>query len=175
MNGEYIRSAPLELLTGLTIEALEAQPDAASLRTEREHVAKVCELMRERMRTVVELVQNSRYFFASDLQLRWDEQAVAKRAGTAEARARLREVTDALRETATMPGAVWDRTAIEAAVRALAERTAHKAGEFIGPLRVAITGTAVSAGIFETAEVLGAHVTLGRAEAFLRTYGAVPA
>jgi glutamyl/glutaminyl-tRNA synthetase len=62
----------------------------------------------------------------------------------------------------------WNREAIEAAIRGLAERSRHKAGDYISPMRVAITGVAVSAGLFETAEVLGKEITLGRIDAFLR-------
>ena len=170
MNGEYIRTAPLDVLVDMTLELLHSEPGAGALRTDRAHVDAVCELMRERMKTVAELVRGGRYFFVRDLSLDWDEQAVAKRAGTAEARARLREAGDALRADFA-----WNRTEIEAVVRGLAERTGHKAGEFIGPVRVAITGQAVSAGIFETAEVIGREITLGRIEAFLRQYGPVPA
>ena len=170
MNGEYVRSAPLDEVVEITLEMLRSEPDAAALRADRAHVAAVCELMRERMKTIAELVRGARYFFARDLAIEWDKDAVAKRAGTPEALKRLREAGDAL-------GAdfEWNRTGIEAVIRGLAERTGHKAGEFIGPLRVAITGQAVSAGIFETAEVVGREITLGRVDAFLRQYGPVPA
>src|SRR5579875_1814466 len=43
MNGEYIRTAPLETNVRVASELLAAQPDAASLRTDRQHVAACCE------------------------------------------------------------------------------------------------------------------------------------
>lgn len=168
MNGEYIRKAPLEELVAIAGELLAARPDAAELRREPEHVAAACALMRERIRTLGELVDGSRYLFANDLVIPWDEQAVAKRAGTPQARERLREAADALRMRAE-----WSRETIEETLRELAERKGIKAGEFIGPMRVAITGAAVSAGLFETAEVLGRQITLGRIDAFLREHGGV--
>ncbi|HTX03801.1 MAG TPA: glutamate--tRNA ligase [Candidatus Acidoferrales bacterium] len=168
MNGEYIRTAPLAVLVDLTIERLANAPDAARLRTDRSHVQAACELLRERIRTIDDLVSGSRYLFTTDLVIPWDEQSVAKRAGTPEARERLHDVADALREIE----GDWTRTSIEGAIRGLAERKGIKAGEFIGATRVAITGVAVSAGLFETAEVLGRDITLGRIDAFLRVHPA---
>lgn len=167
MNGEYIRTAPLDTLVDLAIEMLEKQPGAETLRTGRAHVTAACTLLRERIKTIDDLVAGSRYMFTRDLVIPWDEQAIAKRAGTPEARERLHEVAEALRRVS----GEWTHAAIEAAIRGLAERTGVKAGEYIGATRVAITGAAVSAGLFETAEVLGREITLGRIDAFLRAQG----
>lgn len=162
MDGEYIRMAPLDTLVELALELLAQSPDPAALRSDRAHVAACCTLMRDRIRTVGELVHGSRYLFVRDLELAWDEEAVQKRAGSPEALQRLSEAAEALQDVD------WNRAAIEAAIRDLAERDKRKAGEYIGPMRVAITGLAVSAGIFETAEVLGRGIALGRIHAFLR-------
>ena len=166
MNGEYVREAPLAALVDVALDLLAAQPDVSVLRTEREHVAAACALMRERMKTLGDLVAGSRYLFTRDLEISWDEEAVAKRAGTTDSRERLREAASALQEM----NADWKRDLIETAIRDLAQRTGHKAGEFISPMRVAITGLAVSAGLFETAEVLGREITLGRIDAFLHAH-----
>ena len=166
MNGEYIRTVPLEQLVDLTAEMLAGAPGADKLRTDRAHVEAACALLRERIKTLDDLVSGSRYLFTTDLEIAWDPQAVAKRAGTPEARERLHEVLEAL-------GGIsgdWTRASIEEAIRSLAERKGIKAGEFIGATRVAITGLAVSAGLFETAEVLGREITLGRIAAFLRAH-----
>lgn len=164
MNGEYIRTVPLAAFVDLTIEMLANAPDAAALRTDRAHVEAACTLLRERIKTIDDLVSGSRYIFTTDVVIPWDEQAIAKRAGTPEARERLHDVAEALRGIQ----AEWTRTSIEEAIRGLAERKSIKAGEYIGATRVAITGAAVSAGLFETAEVLGREITLGRIDAFLR-------
>jgi glutamyl-tRNA synthetase len=164
MNGEYVRTAPLERLVEMTSDLLAAQADAAGLRTDRAHVAAACELMRERIKTIDDLVTGSRYLFTTDLVIPWDPDAVAKRAGTPQVRERLREVGAALEALDE-----WSRASIEEAIRSLAERLSVKAGELIGATRVAITGAAVSAGLFETAEVLGREITLGRIAAFLNS------
>ncbi len=52
-------------------------------------------------------------------------------------------------------GTVADETAIETAVRALAEKLGLKAGQLFMPIRVAITGRTESPGLFETLRVIG--------------------
>jgi glutamyl/glutaminyl-tRNA synthetase len=64
----------------------------------------------------------------------------------------------------------FSRVTLEAKLRGLAERHGGKAGDYIGPLRVALTGAAVSPGIFEMCEVLGKTIVLGRIAAFLHAY-----
>jgi glutamyl-tRNA synthetase len=51
---------------------------------------------------------------------------------------------------------------IEAALRALAERLGRKTREAFQPLRVAVTGSTVSPGLFESLELLGRDETLAR-------------
>ena len=51
---------------------------------------------------------------------------------------------------------------IEAALRAVVESTGSKPGAVFQPVRVAIAGTTVSPGIFESVALLGREETLGR-------------
>ncbi len=52
-------------------------------------------------------------------------------------------------------GTVTDESAIEAALRALADQLGLKAGQLFMPIRVAITGRTESPGLFETLRVVG--------------------
>jgi glutamyl-tRNA synthetase len=52
--------------------------------------------------------------------------------------------------------------AVEEALTGVAERSGLKPGKVFQPLRVALTGTTVSPGIFETVAVLGREETLSR-------------
>jgi glutamyl/glutaminyl-tRNA synthetase len=56
----------------------------------------------------------------------------------------------------------FDAAAIEAALRALAEARGIKPGALIHATRVAVTGQAVSPGIFEVVELMGRERTVGR-------------
>ena len=57
---------------------------------------------------------------------------------------------------------------IEVELRALVEKLGLKAGDLIHPLRVAVTGKSVSAGIFEVLELLGKERVLKRLEYIIR-------
>lgn len=61
---------------------------------------------------------------------------------------------------------------VEAALREVVERRASKPGKVFQPIRVAIAGTTVSPGIFETVALLGREETLGRIDRALARAGA---
>ena len=56
----------------------------------------------------------------------------------------------------------WTHAAVEQTLRGVAERTERKPKQIFQPLRVALTGTTVSPGIFETVALLGRDETLAR-------------
>jgi glutamyl-tRNA synthetase len=56
----------------------------------------------------------------------------------------------------------WTDTKVEEALRGVVERTERKPKQIFQPLRVALTGTTVSPGIFETVALLGRDETLAR-------------
>ncbi len=72
----------------------------------------------------------------------------------------LREATEALRETEP-----FDALQVEATLRALAERLGLKPRDAFQPIRVAVTGSKVSPGLFESIALLGREETLARLEA----------
>jgi glutamyl-tRNA synthetase len=72
----------------------------------------------------------------------------------------VREAAEALK--AVEP---FDAAHIEAALRTLAERAGLKPREAFQPIRVAVTGSKVSPGLFESIELLGREETLARLEA----------
>jgi glutamyl-tRNA synthetase len=65
----------------------------------------------------------------------------------------------------------FDAEAVEAALRALVDAEGCKPGEVFQPVRIALAGTTVSPGIFETLELLGRDESLRRIEAALRRVG----
>jgi glutamyl-tRNA synthetase len=74
---------------------------------------------------------------------------------------------DVLREAAATLAAVdpFEAEPIERALRALAERLGLKPREAFQPIRVAVTGSKVSPGLFESLELLGRDETLRRLRA----------
>ena len=114
---------------------------------------------RERAKTLKEMAQNSRFFFVEQVAI--DPKAAAKHlsgeapALLAQARARLAALPD------------WGGVAINAALNELAAQLQSGLGKVAQPLRVAVTGTAVSPPIDATLALLGRERTLARIDAAL--------
>ncbi len=75
------------------------------------------------------------------------------------ARERLEAVRDALASLDS-----FDQESIESALRGLVDRFGVKPKEVFQPLRVAIAGSTISPGIFESVVALGREETLGRVD-----------
>jgi glutamyl-tRNA synthetase len=118
---------------------------------------------RERAKTLKEMAQNSRFFFLESVEL--DPKAVAKHLG-GDASAMLAQLRDELR---SLPE--WNAPSIHALLNQLAARTQSGLGRIAQPLRVAVTGTAVSPPIDATLELLGRERTLSRIDAALGRLG----
>ena len=110
--------------------------------------------LKERAKTLVELVDGARFIVASR-PLALDEKA--KGLLTAEARQLLGSSRMTWR--AIEP---WGAEATEQAVRAFAERKGVKLGNVAQPLRAALTGRTTSPPIFDVLAVLGKVESLGR-------------
>jgi glutamyl-tRNA synthetase len=110
--------------------------------------------LKERAKTLVELVDGARFIIA-DRPLPLDDKASALL--TADARKLLSELVGEL--SAIDP---WTSEATEQAVRAFAERQGVKLGSVAQPLRAALTGRTTSPPIFDVLAVLGKDESLGR-------------
>jgi glutamyl-tRNA synthetase len=110
--------------------------------------------LKERAKTLVELVDGASYLFAAR-PLRLDERAreIVAQGGRAHIVALLPRL-EAVGE--------WTPPAIEAAVRDYAGESGAKLGQIAQPLRAALTGRATSPGIFDVLAVLGREESLGR-------------
>ncbi len=112
---------------------------------------------RERAKTLKEMAQNSRFFFTDTLEL--DPKAAAKHLSGAglEMLAKVRERLGALQE--------WNCASIHGALNDLAAALGAGLGKVAQPVRVAVTGTAVSPPIDATLELLGRVRSLARIDA----------
>jgi glutamyl-tRNA synthetase len=116
--------------------------------------ADLVKAQRERCKTLVEMAAASVFFYRDFEQ--YDEKAASKNLSLAALPA-----LEALRENlaALTP---WTKTALHEAVAATAEALGVKMGSVAQPLRVAVSGTAVSPPIDATLELLGQGRTLAR-------------
>jgi glutamyl-tRNA synthetase len=109
---------------------------------------------RERAKTLKEMAQNSRFCFTDEVAV--DPKAAAKHlaGGGLEMLAKVRERLAALPD--------WNAAAIHAALEELATTLGAGLGKIAQPVRVAVTGTAISPPIDATLELLGRERSLAR-------------
>jgi glutamyl-tRNA synthetase len=146
MNGRYLRELSVDELTA----RLEAFTGHGGL---RDAVA----ITQDKISTLAEFWPLARSFFEGPVD---DPEARAKVLGKPEADAALAAVRAAL-EPLPEP---WTAETVEAVLRDAAAQTGLKAKQVFQPLRVALTGTTVSPGIFETVALLGRGETLARVD-----------
>lgn len=153
LNGIYIRQADDDRLTRDVLQRLAHRTDLSLGSIAASRIRALIPALKERAKTLVELA-DSAAFLARVVPLPMEPKAAA--ALTAEARLMLREIAAALSETD------FSVPAIDAALRAFAERSGLKLGQVAQPLRAALTGSTVSPGIDATLAALGRDESLAR-------------
>jgi glutamyl-tRNA synthetase len=159
LNGFYMRqSSDAELMEALKVILPEIGPARGlppTLSPELE--AKLLAAMpglKERAKTLVELLDSAFYLYARR-PLKLDEKAAGLL--DAGARQRLPRIAEKLAAIGD-----WAPAPLEAAVRAYVEESGLKLGQAAQPLRAALTGRAMSPGLFDVMAVLGREETLAR-------------
>jgi glutamyl-tRNA synthetase len=158
MNGQHLMRAPIDRVVELVSPALVAAGLATGdwLDANENWLRTLVEQLRTRARTIVDLVEQARPFFGSDVELEPD--AVAKQWKD---RDTTRDVLRAAGERlATLDS--WESDILEQTLRALAEARGVGAGKIMQPLRVALTGRAASPGMFDVLMLLGRDRSLHR-------------
>ena len=141
LNGMHLRALPVDELT----RRLEQFTGRSGLRA-------AVEISREKIQTLADFWPLAGFLFDGP---RADPDALAKVLGAAGARDVLTEVRQRLAALE-----VFDAHAVEQQLRAVVAEHGLKPGQVFQPLRVAIAGTTVSPGIFETVAVLGRDRTV---------------
>ena len=155
LNGRYMRELPLEEYERRLGDHLPLRPGAgqAFLSAPPERRRAACEIVRDKAQTLDEVWQLIRFLFEEPA----DDQAAWEKVMTGDARTALSEALEALRGTDG-----WDAHSTEAVLSRVVERSGRKAKAVYQPLRVAITGTTVSPGIFDSLAALGREESLRR-------------
>jgi glutamyl-tRNA synthetase len=123
--------------------------------TRRDWLNRVIELVRSRVKRLPQFVEELRPFLQDTVE--YDRAAVAKHLDKPDVRSALGELPVALAAIGQFSNAN-----LESAVRGLAETRGIKAAALIHATRVAVTGRAVSPGLFEVLELLGAERVTAR-------------
>ncbi|HWO47545.1 MAG TPA: glutamate--tRNA ligase [Solirubrobacterales bacterium] len=148
LNGRFMRELPLDRYTAAVARHLGREAD--------ERLRAACGIAQEKAQTLEEVWPLIRFLFEPPVtdEKAWDK---VMKEGTGEV---LEAVAEALE--AVEP---FEPEQIEAAMAPLLERFDLKPGRLYQPIRVAITGTSVSPGIFESLAVLGKDRSLERVRA----------
>jgi glutamyl-tRNA synthetase len=150
-----VRAEPAALVPHLRVQLRGLGLDSA----DQQLLEGVIVAQRERVKTLKEMAQNSRFFFVERIEI--DPKAAAKHLST-EGRATLAKVRERLAAVSE-----WNARAVHAAVNELASELQSGLGKIAQPVRVAVTGTAISPPIDETLALLGRERTLARLDAVL--------
>jgi glutamyl-tRNA synthetase len=147
LNGRFMREMPLEDYTAAVAGHLGREPD--------ERLRAACAIAQEKAQTLEEVWPLIRFLFEEPVD---DPKAWAK--VMKEDSGSLLEATAGVLRDAKR----FEPESIEAALAPLLGRFDVKPGKLYQPIRVAITGTTVSPGIFESLAALGRERTLNRLE-----------
>jgi glutamyl-tRNA synthetase len=152
MNGRYLRELPTEEVRA-RLEEL----------TGREIPLEAVAITQEKMQTLSEFWPLAKFLVEPQ---DYDEKAWAKvmRDGAPERLRAAREALDALGS--------FEPEQVETALRSVVDRLGVKPKDVFQPIRVAISGTTVSPGIFESVAALGREETLARIDKALETAAA---
>jgi len=159
INGHYMRSSDDETLVKAIEDVLpivgaeKGLPTALSPELRAKFLAAMPGL-KERAKTLVELVDGAYYLYATrPLQLEQKAASLLDEAG----RGRIAGVMPRLQALSE-----WTAASTEGAVREEAEAAGVKLGQVAQPLRAALTGRSTSPGLFDVMAVLGRQETLAR-------------
>ena len=154
MNGQYIKSIPVEQLSPYTRGFFE-KSGVDMTKISAAWLTALVRLYHERFKTFQDLVNQTGFFFTGSIE--YDTAAVEKFLKKEGITNLLKEVLAAISRLEA-----FDTKHLEDSLRALTTRLGVGFSKLAQPLRVSITGRSVSAGIFETMELLGKEVSLQR-------------
>jgi glutamyl-tRNA synthetase len=156
LNYEYLKAAPLDALAG------RARPFFAQAGVDLDSHANATEVVRlnqERSKTLVELVERSRFFF---MPVESRDPAAVRKHWKADTPAILAELGERLGSLEP-----WNASNIHAILQEIAASRGVGLGQVAQPLRIALTGGTVSPPIDATLEVLGRGEAVARISAAL--------
>jgi glutamyl-tRNA synthetase len=146
MNGRYLRELALD---DLTVRLEE--------RTGRSGLRDAVAISQDKISTLAEFWDLAGFIFDGPVDDPDAREKVLGAPGAMETLAQARAALAQLEEP-------WSEESVEAALRGVVEREALKPKQVFQPVRVALAGTTVSPGIFETVALLGRDETLARVD-----------
>ncbi len=153
-NGYYIRQMNLDELVELCKPYLEKELKGK----DEYYIKKAIALEQERLKKLSDIKEATEFFFTDELKYD-SELLIWKKLSKNEVKKNLEEVLGRLEK---IPEENWTDNSIEDAIVTYLKAKELKLGDYLWPMRVALTGRKASPGPFEVAEVLGKEKTLER-------------
>lgn len=161
INNHYLKNMPDEVLANLLKPYLvKAGYDLSGV--SEDWLKQMVDLYRERGKTLMEVVEASRFFFVDEIE--YQPEAVDKVLKKDSAKQVLTEVLKQIEDMAD-----FNKINLEKILRDLADKYQLKFKDVAQPIRVALTGTTVSPPIFETMELVGKAKVIQRMERVLKS------
>ncbi|MEM8840749.1 MAG: glutamate--tRNA ligase [Pseudomonadota bacterium] len=154
LNGQHIRAAEDSRLLTAVEEHLAAQQKTALTPDKSAMLLQAMPGLKERAKTIPELIDLASYILI-ERPLTYDEKA--SKHLTDDTKAMLGKLTVRLQNASP-----WSKEELEGTVRAVAEDEDLKLGKVAQPLRAALTGRAVSPGVFDVMETLQKEEVIAR-------------
>jgi len=153
LNARYIRESGTETLARDLIPFLEEQ-GLGNL--DHDRVAAAVETLKPRSRTLVEMAENARFYFTEDVTY---DSAAAEKFLKPENIDLMKGIRDRIQGMTTFTQGDLEKVFLD-----FLEKRQIKLGKVAQPLRVALTGTSISPGLFEVMVVLGKETVVRRIE-----------
>jgi glutamyl-tRNA synthetase len=160
MNGRYMRALPVAEYESRLLGQLRrvSPPDAEAFsQATPERRTDACRIVQDKAQTLGEVWPLIRFLFTEPER----DQAAWEKVMGEDAAEVLREAAEALREVGADG---FDAASVETALSSIVEGSGLKPKAVYQPIRVAITGTTISPGIFESVAVLGRDDAVRRIE-----------
>jgi glutamyl-tRNA synthetase len=164
LNAEHIRAMPAEELA----KELVPFARAAGLNAEESKMLRITPLIQERIKLLRDAATAADFFFVDQLAPYDPAELIPQKGDAAMAAGALEQAR------AILPNVEFTHDALEAALRAGAEKLKIKAGQMFSPIRVAVCGRKNAPPLFETLAVLGPETCLKRIDQALESLAARP-
>jgi glutamyl-tRNA synthetase len=159
MNGLYIRELPVAELAKRIAEHLQREGPPSAHGRDRALLERAVAISREKIQVLAEFWPLAGFVFERPASI--DEKARERWLGESGERT-LTQVRAALEQVPS-----FDEDGVREALDGVQQRLQVKPREVYQPLRVALTGTTISPGIFESVALLGREETLSRVDTVL--------
>jgi len=153
-NGYYIRQKSLDELVELCKPYLAKEWEEKG----EEYIKKVVALEQERLKKLFDIKQATEFFFVDKLKYE-SELLIWKKLSKEEVKKNLAEVLEQLEKISEED---WVSSSLEEKIISYLKTRELKLGDYLWPMRVALTGQKASPGPFEVAEVLSKKRSLDR-------------